>query len=171
VTYEIFKTLNLDTFKDRHIKVCDCAIIKFLSLHFQLQWKHKCKAINTNAQWKSLERISMYNRNKPIGYLKPKRCLVKPFIKIGIWHKKNDELPLRTRDWFHYLANKPYVCCLFVKTQSIVTFQSSFMDQDSCYNERILVGEIQHQVWGHKHETFYGMCHVFFLNIFHYLIT
>jgi hypothetical protein len=27
VTYEVFKTLNLDTFKDKHTKVCDYVIM------------------------------------------------------------------------------------------------------------------------------------------------
>jgi hypothetical protein len=31
-----------------------------------------------------LERISMYNQDELVGYLKPKRCLVKPFFKNGI---------------------------------------------------------------------------------------
>ncbi len=34
MTYEAFKILNLDTLEDRHTKVCDCAIIKFIGLHF-----------------------------------------------------------------------------------------------------------------------------------------
>ncbi len=67
---------DLDTFKNRRTKVHDYAIKKFLGLHFQLQWKHKCKAISTNTQWKSSNRISMYNQDELVGYLKPKRSLV-----------------------------------------------------------------------------------------------
>jgi hypothetical protein len=37
MTYEVFKTLNLDTLEDGHTKVCECAIIKLIGLHFQLQ--------------------------------------------------------------------------------------------------------------------------------------
>ncbi len=64
MTYELLKTLNLDTLEDRHTKVCDCAIKKNFGFHFQLQWEHKCKAISKNAQWKNVKRISKYNQDE-----------------------------------------------------------------------------------------------------------
>jgi hypothetical protein len=55
------------------------------------------------------------------------------------------------------LAKIPFAHYSFVKTQGAVASLSSFQDQDSCYNEPILVERIKYQVWGHKHEASYGM--------------
>jgi hypothetical protein len=44
-----------------------------------------------------------------------------------------------------------------VKRQATITSQSSFLDQDSCCNELVVVGEIQDQMLGHKQVVFYGM--------------
>lgn len=51
--YEILKTLNLDTLEDKHTKVHDYVIKKFINLRFQLQWEHKCKVINMNVNEKT----------------------------------------------------------------------------------------------------------------------
>jgi hypothetical protein len=52
MTYEVFKTLNLDTLEDRNTKVHHNVIVELFGLYFELQWKHKRKAMSSNDQWK-----------------------------------------------------------------------------------------------------------------------
>jgi len=55
------------------------------------------------------------------------------------------------------LAKIPFAHCSLAKAQGAVASPSSFQDQNSCYNEPILIEGIKCQMWGHKHAASYGI--------------